>query len=299
MLAIPHCSRRLNTRARWEGCALQAHRLERCAGAEPISGAAHHRRHQPPALCLRPRSAGPCRSPGQRARSRHPRAPQRGLRRPSADMHRRPGARGRQAAGPAARQPLPGPAAACPGSARRPAELDRGRARAAGRSWPPALARGRPARREAFRTPRHGGAGGGAGDAPSTALAAAGAAARRSAQPGSPADMFQSALSSLDLFDARPPPIEEELDLEQALGAVEQPAAASVGRAVYEVPHARTPGRTHGPRRAEVTACGGRRAARGGGRVAPCVSPVLFSRPARGAWVWGRHKACRSSTRRA
>ena len=172
-------------------------------------------------------------------------------------------------------------------------------ARAAGRSWPPALARGRPARREAFRTPRHGGAGGGAGDAPSTALAAAGAAARRSAQPGSPADMFQSALSSLDLFDARPPPIEEELDLEQALGAVEQPAAASVGRAVYEVPHARTPGRTHGPRRAEVTACGGRRAARGGGRVAPYVSPVLFSRPARGAWVWGRHKACRSSTRRA
>lgn len=67
--------------------------------------------------------------------------------------------------------------------------------------------------------------------------AAAGVAAnaRRIAQPGSPADMFQSALSSLDLFDARPPPIEDEVDLEQAMGSMEQHASASVGRAVYEV----------------------------------------------------------------
>ncbi|KAK9843496.1 hypothetical protein WJX81_005929, partial [Elliptochloris bilobata] len=47
--------------------------------------------------------------------------------------------------------------------------------------------------------------------------------------------MFQSALSSLDLFDTRPPPIEDEVDLDQTLAAVEQGASASVGRAVYEV----------------------------------------------------------------
>lgn len=161
-------------------------------------------------------------------------------------MHRRPAARCRQQHEPrGARRALPARPSAY-GSARLgqvPLGQGRWRPRCAcpqdspAHPWPLALARGRPARREAFRTLRHYGSD--SGDSPVVLAAGAGAAAgvaanaRRIAQPGSPADMFQSALSSLDLFDARPPPIEDEV--EQALGSMEQHASASVGRAVYEV----------------------------------------------------------------
>ena len=72
-----------------------------------------------------------------------------------------------------------------------------------------------------------------------------------------PAELFQSALSALDLLDTTPHTHEQESGPQEDIAVEYGPTAASVGRAIYEV--GRIYAYRRGPRRAKAQALGGMR----------------------------------------